>query len=425
MLALVSISLSMSEININDPFIDIMTFLSRFAPLVMVMLIFSVFVRIILKQTLSIVPVGLRMIIFHLRERFDLPKDNTNKKTKIILVTSFMALSVFIVLIPHLDGLQHKVAEDTTIYARWIEPMKDSDDIFELLQLVFKEIRGATTGDRPLTLLILNGLSSIFDTVYAFEIILPALLAPGLVVIMYFLTKELTDNSVASFFSSFITAISFQVMIGMYAGFYATWIALIFGFLSVLFALRYLKNRDKVNLIWFSISMMALLFSHVYTWTLITAFFIIYLLVLRWKKIYDSKSLKIILFIVVAVVAIDWLRSYLIGLDSGIQRDVIIAESFNFGLSQAASAWSNIVLTVEVHLGGIFGNILILSLAVYCAILLKIQKCISYLHNGVSLHRCITPFFWRQGSSKQSIIHYSLSDTCRLGIGERISNKKW
>ena len=74
MLALVSISLSMSEININDPFIDIMTFLSRFTPLVMVMLIFSVFVRIILKQTLSIVPVGLRTIIFRLRDRFDLPK---------------------------------------------------------------------------------------------------------------------------------------------------------------------------------------------------------------------------------------------------------------------------------------------------------------------------------------------------------------
>ena len=182
-------------------------------------------------------------------------------------------------------------------------------------------------------------------------------------------------------------------MIGMYAGFYATWIALIFGFLSVLFALRYLNNRDKVNLIWFSISMIALLFSHVYTWTLITAFFIIYLLVLRWKKIYDSKSLKIILFIVVAVVAIDWLRSYLIGLDSGIQRDVIIAESFNFGLSQAASAWSNIVLTVEVHLGGIFGNILILSLAVYCAILLKYRN-VSAIFIMVFLSIGVLPLFF-------------------------------
>ena len=56
-----------------------------------------------------------------------------------------------------------------------LEPMKDSDDIFELLRLAFVEIRGATTGDRPLSLLILNGLSSNFDTVYAFEVILPAL----------------------------------------------------------------------------------------------------------------------------------------------------------------------------------------------------------------------------------------------------------
>jgi hypothetical protein len=376
-LALVSIFVSMSDINANDPFIDIMTLLSRYTPVIMVLLIFSVLVRIILKEILSIVPVRVRSVIFSITEPFSLPKASSSKKAKIVLLSCFMALSVFIVLIPHLGGQQHKVAEDTSIYAKWIDPMNDSKDIPELLRLAFVEIRIASTGDRPLSLLILHSLSSFFDTVSAFEIVLPALLAPLLVLIVYFLTKELTDNTTAAFFSSFITAVSFQVMIGMYAGFYAAWIALIFGYLSLIFALRYLKNQDNMNLVWLSISMIALLFSHVYTWTLFTAFFIIFLLVLKWKRVYDSRSIGIILIIVIAVFVTDLVRSYLIGLSSGIQRDIVIAESFKFGLSQAGAAWSNIVRTVEVHLGGIFGNIITLSLALYSAIMLRYNNVLS------------------------------------------------
>jgi hypothetical protein len=298
-----------------------------------------------------------------------------------------MSLSVFIVLIPHLDGQLHKVAEDTTIYADWIEPMKGSKDVYELIRVAFIEIHAASTGDRPLSLLILFGLSSIFDTVYAFEIILPAFLAPMLVLTMYFLVKELTGNTTASFFSSFMTAVSSQVMIGMYAGFYATWIALVFGYLSLLFVLRYLNKEDKKNLVWLSISMVALLFSHVYSWTLITIFLIVFLLVLKWKRIYESRSIKIVLIIVVGVFFIDLVRSYLIGQSSGIERDAVLAESFKFGFSQLGAAWSNIVRTVEVHLGGIFGNIVVLSLALYCAITLKYKS----LCHGVPICGNFTP----------------------------------
>ncbi|MGH9984859.1 MAG: hypothetical protein ACRD8W_12990 [Nitrososphaeraceae archaeon] len=139
--------------------------------------------------------------------------------------------------------------------------------------------------------------------------------------------------------------------------------------------------------------MIALLLSHVYTWTLVTVFFIVYLLVLRWKRVYDSKSIKAVLFVVIAIIVVDLLRSYLVGLDSGIQRDVVIAESFNFGLSQLGSAWSNIVTAVEVHLGGIFGNLFILSLAFYCAILFRYRN-VSSLFIMVFLSLGILPLLF-------------------------------
>ena len=65
------------------------------------------------------------------------------------------------------------------------------------------------------------------NTVYGFEIFLLSILAPILVLVIYFPTRELTNSTLGPLFSSFITAVSFQVMIGTYAGFYSTWIALI------------------------------------------------------------------------------------------------------------------------------------------------------------------------------------------------------
>jgi Dolichyl-phosphate-mannose-protein mannosyltransferase len=382
-LAVVSIFISMSNGDVQDPFIDMITFFSRFTPLIMVLLIFSVFVRMILKEVLSKIPqipvkVKTTISLNRVFEQFEPSISDTKSEFKIILLSSFMALSVLMVLIPHLEGLHNSVAEDTSVYADWLEPMQNSDDLFELLRLAFVEIRGATTGDRPLTLLILNGLSFYFDTVIGFEIILPAFLAPLLVLTIYFLTKEITSNTTAALFSSLITAVSFHVMIGMYAGFYATWIALIFGFLALLFGIRFLNNQDKTNLIWLFVSMIVVLLSHVYTWTLVTTFFVIYLLVARWKGVHDSRSIKIVLLVIFAVIGVDLLRSYLIGLGTGLERDVVIAESFNFGLQQLGSSWSNIVRAAQVFLGGIFGNVIILSLALYCAILIRYGKASSF-----------------------------------------------
>ena len=370
-LALISIYFSMTKNDHNNPFIDIMVFLSRYTPILMILLIFSPLVRLILKQAMSPLPSRISTAIVSLIDSLEVRKFNSNNSMKIILLSCFMLISIFIVLLPHLDGQLRRVAEDTTLYEDWIDPMKHSRDIYQLIELAFVKITAASTGDRPLTLLILHGLSSIAEIVYAFEIILPSILAPSLVLIIYFLTKEITRNDVVSLFASFITAVSFQVTIGIYAGFYATWIALIFGYLSLLFAIRYLNTKDKKNLVWLPISLIALLFSHVYTWTILTGFLILFLLVLKWKGFYEGNSIKIVLIIVIGVFFVDLLRSYLVGLASGLERNALIAESFNFGLSQLGASWSNIVRTVEVHLGGIFGNVVILSLALYCTVRLK------------------------------------------------------
>ncbi|MGH9927040.1 MAG: hypothetical protein ACRD5B_16855, partial [Nitrososphaeraceae archaeon] len=278
-----------------------------------------------------------------------------------------MVLSVVIALIPHLNQQQYAVGEDTTVYSDWMQDLKQSKDLGNLLRLTFVDIQ---FGDRPLSLMILFALLNMLNSnvLFVFEMLLPALLSPLLVLSIYFLTKEITRNTLAALFSAFITAVSFQTMIGVYAGFYANWIALVFGYFSLLFVLRFLNTHSNKYLIAFSITLIALLFSHVYTWTIFTTFMIILLIVLKWKRLYKFEQIKLLFIIIAVVVAIDLSKSSLIGSASAIQRDLAVAESFDFFVLQLSERWSVLVRTVEVFLGGIFGNILILSLALYCGL---------------------------------------------------------
>ena len=369
-LALISIYLSLGGSNINSPFMDIMISLSRYSHILLILVVFSIFIRVILKQILHAIP-SLRALISKVTKPFDTPQYDISRRSLLGLLTILMIISVLVVLIPHIEGHTYRVGEDTSSYEGWIIAMKESDRIEELFQTAFVEIPYASKGDRPLSLFILYGLSFISDTIFGFEILLPAILAPVLVLVTYFLTRELTGSTLPAIFSAFVTAVSFQVMIGVYAGFYATWIAIVFGYISLLFGMRFLNTHNKNNLIWLCLSMILLLFAHVYTWTVITTFYIIYLVVLRWKKLYESDLIKVVLVIVIAVVLVDLAKGYLIGISSGFQHNLGVAESTAFGSSDR---WSEAVRTVQVFLGGIFGNLIILSLALYTTLFYKYKN---------------------------------------------------
>jgi hypothetical protein len=390
-LAVYSVLLSLSNPKADTPFIDIMTLLSRFAPVLMFVLIFTAFFRLVLnKDDLrpSRKPMSSFLFItktFAIRE-----SDTISRPLCVILLSAIMVLSIFIVMIPHLDGQFNKVGEDTTVYVDWIEEMKDSRNTGELLNFLFIK-----TGDRPLSLLVLHSILTIFSNnpVIAFEIFLPGILAPLLVLSTYLLTKEITRNTMASLFTSFITAVSFQIMIGVYAGFYANWMALILGYFSICFAIRFLNREHKGDIIGFTISIVALLFIHSYTWTIITTFLIIFLLVLRWRKFYESRPIRTILIIIASVIAIDVAKGILLDTFSAVTRNVLIAEKYGGGLLNLGARWTVLVRTVEVFLAGIYGNIIILILAIYCAIMLKFNNLAGYF-TMIFLSIGILPLFF-------------------------------
>jgi len=191
------------------------------------------------------------------------------------------------------------------------------------------------------------------------------LLGPILVIVIYFLTRELTSDNKLALMAAFVTSVSFHVLIGIYAGFYANLIALIFGYSGLVFLLRFLKRSGVVNLILFSGLTALLLFAHLYTWTVLTvAIFAFLIIMLRSSKFPKTRIFALIIVISLLVI-LDMGKMHFLGSLSGVQRDIEVAAQTRFGLDQFASKWTNLDLSMHLILGGLFGNFIIFFMGLY------------------------------------------------------------
>jgi hypothetical protein len=136
--------------------------------------------------------------------------------SKIIYILFFMLLSIIMVLIPHLPAINkdnRQVGVDSDYYVKWLLPLLHSKNSQEFIHHAFVV---QNHGDRPfflffLFLFVKFANSNLFYTIEY----LPMILAPSLVLVIYFLTRELTSNDGTSIFAAFLTAVSFHILIGL------------------------------------------------------------------------------------------------------------------------------------------------------------------------------------------------------------------
>ena len=157
---------------------------------------------------------------------------------------------------------------DTPFYSAWVTSLSKSHNVFDLLREAFFVQR---EGDRPLTLLIIYCLMLVTHLNVAKLVeYLPLVLSPSLSLVVYFLSKEITRDERASLFASIVSALSFQTLIGIYAGFYANWIALLLGYASLTFVVKFIRYNKKNDALIFLSFYLLLAFSHLYTWSIFT-----------------------------------------------------------------------------------------------------------------------------------------------------------
>jgi hypothetical protein len=201
------------------------------------------------------------------------------------------------------------------------------------------------------------------DTFLAIEY-LPVVLGPPLVLVVYFLTRELTSSDLASIAASFITAVSFQTLIGIYAGFYSNWFALIVGYTAFIVLIRHLKAPSNFKLAAFSGLMLLLLFSHVYTWSIIAIAMGFFLAAMFKLRPAQRKSIMLLSLIVISTAVIDVSRIIPFGQSGGLERELRVAEN-QAGFDQFVSRWNNLQYGIHTFLGGLFSNFVVLVLCLF------------------------------------------------------------
>jgi hypothetical protein len=389
--------------NIPNYAYDIFLLFSSFSPVLIFFLLSSFPMKLLIKEFVR----G----IYQLNTKNDsaIPNDSIKRTNKIVYLSVFMILSLCVVIIPHqpiINTDKQHVGVDTHFYVSWINALTRSNDSWQFLQQAFA-IQGSRPGDRPFTLIFLFVITKIgsIDLFQTIEYV-PLILGPGLVVVVYFLTRELIpNNDTTPLFASFITAISFQTLIGIYSGFYANWIALILGYLALVFLLRFLKRSGKLNFVVYSSLVIALLFSHVYTWSVLIIVMALFLVVLLTLNYYRRKSIILLLVVILFSIVIDIGKTSLTGSSGGIDSDIQMAPA-SLNIHEFFQRWDTLVNVIQTYYGGLFSNFIILILGLYWLFFSRLREPSTILLMAFFSIGTIPLFFG--GSEVQARILYNI-----------------
>jgi len=110
--------------------------------------------------------------------------------------------------------------------------------------------------------------------------------------------------------------------------------------------------------------MVSLVFSHVYTWTILAVVTSVFLILMYKLHHYDKKRIAFLFLVVLLSIVIDVSRTVITSAQGGISHDVTIA-SHGAGLPQLILSWSTLTDTMQNFAGGQFGNFMILILGLY------------------------------------------------------------
>lgn len=390
---------------IKNPSNDIFLLISSFSP-------FLIFFLVLGSSTKLLVIYNIKELKNKILQQ-QIPHYELKRKSTFLFLIVLILLSIFFTLLPHQSFINSEneiVGADTVTYVNWLNDIRMNED--NLMQQVFVV---QNLGDRPLSLLFFYTVLTIFpDNPYQTIDRLPLIFSPLLVLTVFFLTRELTSNEPISLLASFLTAISFQPLIGIYSGLYANWFALIFGYLSIIFLLRYIRKKNNINGVFFAILLFLIMFSHVYTWTLLILFISIFLIVSFRLKLFQQKRIALVFLIITVSIAFDAGKSLMTDTPLGLVRDVSIMYKDEISGSQS-SIWSNLSQTFLVYGGGLFGNFLILSLCIYWLFRSNLRE-MPNLFIAIFLSLAILPILFG-GELIQSRVLYNIPFQIPAAIG--------
>lgn len=297
-----------------------------------------------------------------------------------IFLIGIVAFSVFVSSFPHManeNGFSLLLGVDNKYYVRWMAELYDNANNAETITYrAFLSING---GDRPLTLLLIHAVSSLFNiSVDDTLVFLPMFLSGSLAIAVYVFVSAGTRNKKLALLASFMSVVSYHMVVGIYSAFLANWLALSASLLALTFLVKIKKISSLVAYAGFGAFALLALFIHSYTGAFLLASTITYIMIsillgIKTKTgIKVSKDLFPIAIIVIAIVAFDIAKTFGTGTVGGVEG---LSQELGrgVGLEQFALRWNNLQYAFTVFLGGYLANIFVFVPAAVWAIFVKLS----------------------------------------------------
>jgi hypothetical protein len=266
------------------------------------------------------------------------------------------AVSVFVTCYPyvHLPS-SALVGVDSQQYYAWLEGMMQKGP-------------GSAFGtDRPIFNLLMYFVKYVTAlSPEAVVRIMPAIIAVGLGLAVFWFVREGTNDERLALLSSLFSAFSFQTTVGMFAYSLANWFAIIETFLLLVFLLKGSKNHSWRCMLMSGLLGIAVLLTHPYTWDVLMIVLIMYL---AWTFLRRSEGkwqiapLAVLLLANLLFYVFYGLAPFGKGVGQG-NGGVLNAARANIGFPSLLRLQNGLGLMVSNWVGGLFGNPLMIILAI-------------------------------------------------------------
>ena len=266
---------------------------------------------------------------------------------------------------PELNPAMTPVGVDAHYYVDWVNQM---------LQLspagAFSYALGsASYGSRPLLLLPLYLVvsSGVITTIQAVEF-LPAVLGPLLALSTFHFVREGQQNEKMAGVVSIFSVFSFDATVGMWAGFFANWLAIVEAYIFLAVLLGFLRASSRSKFVILTLLSIGMLLTHPWTGAVVLSVSAVFVISV-WRdsrKPILVKSLALLLTISMVVYIAKSI--FVEGLATAQYTSAGLSGS---GVSQFLDFWPNLIYTIFVYFDGILANAIILGLSVVAMIYLR------------------------------------------------------
>src|SRR2546425_12572540 len=275
-----------------------------------------------------------------------------------LLLILAMTATVLLGLFPYWPGLTpdgNIVGTDTPLYIEWTRQMLARP----FPQAISYAFSGADSGFRPVPLILFYLIASLGvrpEQVVEFS---PVILGPLLSFSSFVFVRTGSGDKGTAAIAALVASFSFDVTVGIWAGYLANWLGMIIAFFFLAAFLLFEKSQRKTIVIPLIFLSLVMLLTHPWTWALIltTAFLFALTRPRDERKLLTTSA---IVLIGVGII-VDFAKNQVVG--SATLAGDLGTKGPAFGISQLVKFWPNISVALNVFYDGVLGNVLLLGLS--------------------------------------------------------------